>query len=75
MSPATWTDDQALRELLAKIVRPVLADWSLDALAEPLLDVLVGLERADYSIQVLVDIVEEIADRLHEDEDEGHTDE
>jgi hypothetical protein len=62
-------DDQAAREVLGPAVRPVLADWGLDEKATTaLVDVLVALVRADYSIGALQDMLVQIKLNLEDDD-------
>jgi hypothetical protein len=52
--------DQALRDVLAKAVRPVLTDWQLEEQTDALVDVLAGLTRKGYALQTLHDILAEL---------------
>jgi hypothetical protein len=56
----TPDSDQALREVLAKAVRPVLADWQLEEQTDALVDVLAAVTHKGYSLQALHDILVEL---------------
>jgi hypothetical protein len=67
MTDKTFNDQSALREVLAKTVTPILADWGLEDQSNALLDVLVGVFREGYSAFALFEIAAAIDDALTEE--------